>query len=134
MDLRLSIRYTTRLTTLRGKLDALDDTQISPALRETWCAAITELELLTATLHERPDSRDLFHVFTWLHTVPPDFMSKLRGPEPPQEALVIFYYYCMILEQLNGHWWLDGWATRLMQQINAQLDDEHKTWIVRTII
>jgi hypothetical protein len=128
-ELRQTLHHPTRLSHLHAKLDALDNTQ-APELHSVWASAVGELDSVISTLHERPDTRDMTHGIAWLHMTLPDFIPVLRRPSPPQEALVIFCYYTMVLEQLTPQWWLTGWATRLTQQTYALLDDEHKTWIV----
>lgn len=131
LDLRLTLgHHPTRLSHLRGKLDALDDTQTTPELRATWASAVKELDGVMATLHERPDTRDMTHGLAWLYMNLEDFVAVLRRPSPSQQALVIFCYYSMVLEHLTPQWWLTGWAARLTQQTYELLDDEHRTWIV----
>ncbi|KAH6693788.1 C6 zinc finger protein [Plectosphaerella plurivora] len=130
IELQRHLDSPTRLSHLHAKLDVLNETQSPPELRAIWASAVKELDNIVATLHARPDTRDLTHGIAWLHMNLPDFMPVLRRPSPPQEALVIFCYYTMVLEHLTPQWWLTGWAKRLTRQTYGLLDDEHKTWIV----
>ncbi|KAL9945255.1 hypothetical protein ACHAO5_005071 [Verticillium nonalfalfae] len=130
LELQQQLDHPSRLSHLHAKLDALDETQSSPELRTIWASAVRELDNIIAVLHERPDTRDLFHVMAWPQVNLSDFMPMLRRPSPPQEALVIFCYFAMVLEQLTPQWWLTGWAERLTRQTYELLDNEHKTWIV----
>ncbi|CAG9995441.1 unnamed protein product [Clonostachys byssicola] len=64
-------------------------------------------------------------VLTW-HMV--DFLSLLQVARPEQEALSIFAHMLIIFKKLESQWWLEGWATHVMERVWGLLDDEHKLW------
>lgn len=38
-------------------------------------------------------------------------------------ALVIVAHYCILLNRLKEHWWIEGWSTKVMGAIWRELDE-----------
>jgi hypothetical protein len=51
--------------------------------------------------------------------------------ESAPEALAIFAHFCIMVKKLESHWWAQGWTNRIMSEIHAFLDEEHRTWLFR---
>ena len=68
-------------------------------------------------------------IFVWQWDSAKDFIPLLRGSDPPQEAMAIYAHFLIMLKKLENQWWLEGWATHMMEMIWASLDEEHRLWI-----
>lgn len=55
------------------------------------------------------------------------FADMLRKRRP--QALVILAYYCVLLDCLEDRWWMEGWATRVLQDVNNTLQPQWLHWI-----
>ncbi|KAI4111692.1 MAG: hypothetical protein LQ338_008352, partial [Usnochroma carphineum] len=65
--------------------------------------------------------------FTWPVEVPDKFIQLLQARAP--EALVILAHYCVVLHHLDNYWWLNGWATHVMESIYSELSESWRDWI-----
>jgi hypothetical protein len=72
---------------------------------------------------------EAWDIFVWQWDAAKDFIPLLRGSAPHQEAMTIYAHFLVMLKKLENQWWLDGWATHLMERIWNSLDDEYKLWI-----
>lgn len=45
------------------------------------------------------------------------------------QALIILGYYCVLLDVLDGRWWIHGWASKVMNEIVESLDQKWQHWI-----
>lgn len=83
--------------------------------------------------HKRPINQrpvlDADDVFVWQWCVANDLLPLLKGSDVRQEAVVIFAHFLILLKKLENQWWLEGWASHLMGQAWASLDQEHRLWI-----
>ncbi|GAB7361530.1 hypothetical protein MBLNU230_g1585t1 [Neophaeotheca triangularis] len=52
-------------------------------------------------------------------------MVKRRRPQ----ALVLLAYYCVLLDSLEDRWWVEGWAGRVLEDINSTLEPQWLHWI-----
>ncbi|KAJ0158678.1 hypothetical protein CTA2_11088 [Colletotrichum tanaceti] len=93
--------------------------------------AIDELRHpMSLALHEGGRDMDIMDIFVWKYFVSDEFLPLLKAPPGAnQEAIVIYAHFCIVLERLESQWWLQGWATHLISQAWALLDDGHKAWI-----
>lgn len=57
--------------------------------------------------------------------VPYLLLLKRRLPQ----ALVMLAYYCVLLDQLNQRWWINGWASRILQEIVSTVSEPWQSWI-----
>ncbi|KAL8682351.1 MAG: hypothetical protein Q9186_001627 [Xanthomendoza sp. 1 TL-2023] len=65
--------------------------------------------------------------FTWPVEVPDKFIQLLNARAP--EALVILAHYCVVLHHLDDYWWMGGWASHVMENIDNELNDSWREWI-----
>ena len=72
---------------------------------------------------------EAWDIFVWQWDAAKDFVPLLRESEPKQEAVVIYAHFLVMLKKLENQWWLEGWATHIMEKVWASLDDEHRLWI-----
>ncbi|KAK5658627.1 hypothetical protein OQA88_2020 [Cercophora sp. LCS_1] len=70
---------------------------------------------------------DLSDLFTWIYEVNEDFFPLLEMPT--QEALAVFAYFCVLFKRSEFHFWLEGWADRLIRRVKGLVDREHEGWI-----
>lgn len=52
-------------------------------------------------------------------------LVKRRVPQ----ALIILAYYCVLLDVLDGRWWIHGWASRVLRDVLGSLDEPWRQWI-----
>lgn len=72
---------------------------------------------------------EAWDIFVWQWDAAKDFVPLLRGSEPRQEAVVIYAHFLIMLKKLENQWWLEGWATHMMEKVWASLDEEHRLWV-----
>ena len=126
MESRRDMKCEVCMPLLQHRLTALDPSRIG-----AYMTAISDLDKIWAMTRENHKIRDLMSAFSWLHPTLEDLLPELRDPFPPQEALVIFCYFCMMMEEMPKEWWLGAWVQKLTQSTYELLDDEHKSWVVR---
>lgn len=95
--------------------------------RHIYDGALDALNQTFGVFYELPGQKDLIDIFSWV-VLASSFLQLLADEE--QEALVVFSYFCVLLNKLPKHWWLDGWVNNLMDKIYSSLDEEHRTWII----
>lgn len=72
--------------------------------------------------------RDNGMVFKWPMSVDQDYIPSLRSRQ--QMALVILAHYAVILDGIRDTWWVMGWGSKLIQELNQVVDDEWKSLMV----
>ncbi|KAH6892905.1 hypothetical protein B0T10DRAFT_399837, partial [Thelonectria olida] len=95
--------------------------------RRIYNDALCALNQTFGVFYETQGQKDLVDIFYWVIRSE-DFLPLLADKE--QEALVIFAYFCVLLNKLSRQWWLDGWVNYLMDLIYSHLNEEHRTWII----
>ncbi|KAF4546215.1 putative c6 zinc finger protein [Lasiodiplodia theobromae] len=66
-------------------------------------------------------------VFVWLYKLSDEFLDCLRQREPM--ALTIFAYFVVLLKELEGAWYLQGWVEHLIAGIYHALGPGTRTWV-----
>ncbi|KAJ0132570.1 Myosin-2 heavy chain [Fusarium oxysporum f. sp. albedinis] len=72
------------------------------------------------------ESTDLFF---WLYGAIDGFLPLVKARD--QEAWAVLAHFCLMVKRAETQWWLKGWADCMMRKIHMQLDEEHKSWILR---
>lgn len=72
---------------------------------------------------------EAWDILIWKWDVARDFLPLLQYAEPSQEAVAIFAHFLIVMKKLENQWWLEGWATHVMEKVWASLDDNHRMWI-----
>lgn len=112
-------------------LDHLDYMMALPAISAddsgTCSLILTELKQLYRNIIAAQHTTGFALVICWPKSEPSSYIRLLRRRQP--QALVILAHYCVILDLLNDRWCLQGWSTRLLQQIVSELDESWKHWI-----
>ncbi|KAK9321071.1 hypothetical protein V1517DRAFT_327541 [Lipomyces orientalis] len=67
----------------------------------------------------------LMSIFSWLTSLEEDFVDLINDKRP--RALVILAYYCALLKQFEGHWWIRGVAETEFRIIEKVLREEWRT-------
>ena len=65
--------------------------------------------------------------FLWPVMIPQNYLTLLNNRKPL--ALIILAHYCVILHHLDRYWWMRGWATHIMNNIQRELNDSWQYWI-----
>ena len=81
-------------------------------------------EDLTGAISAVPTTSD---IYVWIYQMTPEFRDKLQQKD--NLTLVIFAHFCVLLNLLNGCWWMQGWPTHLLREIWDNLDEEYRLWI-----
>lgn len=105
----------------------VDDSVSDLDRRRVYNNALYVLNQTFGVFYETPGQKDLVGIFYWV-IMAEDFLPLFADRE--QEALVIFAYFCVLLNRLSGYWWLDGWVNYLMDLTYSHLNEEHRTWII----
>lgn len=77
----------------------------------------------------KPLLMEAWDVILWQFFSGGDFLPLLQKPEPEKEAVAIYAHYLAVMRFSESHWWLEGWANRLMARVWDCLDDETRLWI-----
>ena len=72
---------------------------------------------------------EAWDIFIWKWSAAGDFLPLLQGPEARQEAVAIFAHFLIMMKKLENQWWIEGWATHLIEKAWAMLDQERRLWI-----
>ena len=75
----------------------------------------------------RVDGWEISGVFYWCFRAPEKYLEALLDKK--QFALVIFAWFCVMLKQLEGLWWMTGWTQHLIEKIWGLLSEEFRLWI-----
>jgi hypothetical protein len=63
-------------------------------------------------------------LFTWMYRVPGEFVTLLK--QKNQEATCVLAFFCVLLHQVEYHWWFQGWGVHLIDRIYTALDEVHR--------
>ena len=126
---RQHLRPGTYLEHLRSKIGGLGLDPSSSRIR-AYEKAIHELDQIIGTSLETPAANDSMYIFIWFHMVSEDLLPLIRADNPPQEAIVILNYACLIPSRFPSRWFLEDCFERLKSRAFELLDEEHKTWLV----
>ncbi|OBT79995.1 hypothetical protein VF21_01163 [Pseudogymnoascus sp. 05NY08] len=72
--------------------------------------------------------RDNGMVFSWPIAVSQEYIAFLRSHQ--QMALVILAHYAVILNEIRDTWWVMGWGSKLIQELDQVVEDEWKSLLV----
>lgn len=72
--------------------------------------------------------RDNGMVFSWPISVGQEYIAFLRSHQ--QMALVILAHYAVILNEIRDTWWVMGWGSKLIQELDQVVEDEWKSLLV----
>ncbi|KAI1770483.1 hypothetical protein F4818DRAFT_450415 [Hypoxylon cercidicola] len=73
------------------------------------------------------DDQRMKSAFMWLLKVRNSFVNLLK--ERDNEALCVLAFFCVLLQRLDYHWWIEGWGVHLVARIYSVLDDGYRLWI-----
>jgi hypothetical protein len=95
---------------------------------DIYLAAVDRLEKPFVMISDTgPLSHHFNELFAWLFGISDEYLLLLR--EHTQESVVIFAHACVLLNQMDHHWWVEGLSTHLISNIYYLLDEEHRLWI-----
>ncbi|PVI00572.1 hypothetical protein DM02DRAFT_671889 [Periconia macrospinosa] len=90
---------------------------------------LVALELLLECYHNRYDGVDSeYHlVFSWLFRMEEDFLEAMQKHEAV--PLVLFAHFAVLMNDMEGLWYMKGWTTHVLHGIWGILGEEHKVHI-----
>ncbi|OTB00450.1 hypothetical protein M426DRAFT_324313 [Hypoxylon sp. CI-4A] len=97
-----------------------------------------KLDILSQAITSLKRSFDMFYgvatddqrvrsAFMWLFKLYDNFVNLLK--EHDNEALCILAFFCVLLQRLDYHWWMEGWGVHLVARIYSVLGDSYRLWI-----
>ena len=90
--------------------------------------ALEALQICFIRMNNRPMYEcEVSIAFLWPVMIPQDYISLLNARKPA--ALIILAYYCIILHHLDYYWWMQGWASHILENIQHELGDDLRSWI-----
>jgi hypothetical protein len=108
--------------------DLCENASDGPEAVEVYRTALALLRASFVRMNNRPPYEcEVSIAFLWPVMVPQEFMTKLNDRRP--EALIILAHYCVILHHLDDYWWMRGWATHIVENIERELDNDWLFWI-----
>jgi hypothetical protein len=92
--------------------------------------ALSELSRAFSKAHAAR-SHSVFTMWTalyiWPVQVSQDYLDLLKDRDPA--ALILLAHYCILLAQLDSHWYMSGYSKKLFSRIYNQLDQEWRQWL-----
>ncbi|KAK1701698.1 hypothetical protein BDP67DRAFT_355526, partial [Colletotrichum lupini] len=112
---------------LVGEVYAAEDSIHRPAfthLKECY------RKLFTASDEQKFDNGQMPSIiYGWLYELTEDFVLSIQRRDPV--PLVLLGYYAVLLQQLEHHWFMEGWSLQVMNGVYALVEDGHRhflTW------
>jgi hypothetical protein len=103
--------------------------EVSTSKQEFLLEAIRDLKntymLLSRKEYSCGESVD--YALSWLYKVSDDYLTLLK--EGDNAALCIFAFFCVLLNKMDYHWWMQGWGVHLVSHIYSILDYPFKLWV-----
>lgn len=66
-------------------------------------------------------------IFAWLYKLEEGYLATLQAKRPM--ALVILAHYLVLLSQLDGYWYIHGWAPHIMDAVKRQMHPAYQQWL-----
>ncbi|KAF2836935.1 hypothetical protein M501DRAFT_938740 [Patellaria atrata CBS 101060] len=98
-----------------------------PEVAEAYTSAIRNLHGAFIRFPQYPSHSALSILKIWPVRLSPEFMELLGNKHP--EALVILAYFSVLLGRCRWYWFMEGWSERVVDTVEALLDDEWKDWL-----
>ena len=95
--------------------------------RRTCALMLPELKQVYDTVLRTQGNSTVSAIICWPKQDSTAFSQLIKRRVP--QALIILTYYCVILDVLDGRWWIRGWATRVLRDIMGTLQEHWRHWI-----
>lgn len=109
--------------------------RLSQASADTCSVSLELLAKAFTIASQESDSGDYVRqILLWMMVVPDEFIALVREHVP--EALCIFGFYCVLLERLDGLWFMRGWGRKLLGDIWGLVGERERgvlEWPVREV-
>ncbi|KAK9323814.1 hypothetical protein V1517DRAFT_257516 [Lipomyces orientalis] len=102
-------------------LDKLNNDNFDGITKEACSSAIEKLRATFGKFYANSEKMRI--AMMWPIAIPAAYITLLHSRQPM--ALVILAHYCIILQWLDGCWWMTGWSEQLVLAIYQSLD---ATW------
>jgi hypothetical protein len=66
-------------------------------------------------------------VHSWPARISQEYLDLLKDRDPG--ALILLAHFCILLEPLEGTWYISGFRKRLLSRIYKKLDQEWRQWL-----
>jgi len=106
----------------------LENPDLDRDYRQICTEAIFNLREAT-NMGDDPADRPIRSAYTWPIKMSSDFLLLLKQRD--SGALAILAHYCIILHlnQMEGYWFMEGWSSRLIEEILRQIDPSWKPYM-----
>ncbi|KAF4784434.1 C6 zinc finger protein [Colletotrichum scovillei] len=85
-------------------------------------------KLFTAPDEPKVDNEQIPSIiYGWLYELRDDFVLSIERREPV--PLVLLAYYAVLLQQLEHHWFMEGWSLQVTNGVYAILEDSHRQFL-----
>jgi len=98
-----------------------------PDERRTCVLVLAELKQTYSSMLHMRGNCGISSIMCWPQENKTAFASLLKRRNP--QALIILAYYSVLLDLLDGRWWLQGWGRMLLRNVIGSLGDEWKSWV-----
>lgn len=98
-----------------------------PNDRRICASVLAELKAIYESVLQGQNACSIASIVCFPKQDPTAFAELIRRRVP--QALIIISYYCVLLDVLNDRWWIQGWASRVLTDILANLDATWKHWV-----
>ena len=99
----------------------MDDVEIYAAAASSLRASFLKVESVP---EGDPNTPPIWH---WAVRLPATFVERLK--EQHSVPLVLLAHWCVILLQARHYWWVGSWVNRTMGEIEACINQEHRSWL-----
>lgn len=133
----------------RGVISPEDIPMPSPGIPPDFDEALIYLEGCNERMSENADDHEMYNVaiqalrgslekieanprdraaaLNWLVFLESSYVSSLMSKKP--FALVILAHYCVILDGLREHWFVQDWGVRVIEVVHANLSEEWRSLV-----
>ncbi|CZR50185.1 uncharacterized protein PAC_00057 [Phialocephala subalpina] len=89
------------------------------------CAAVDKLRESFVNFGQQRESTPLL---AWPATVHEEFVVLLKMSI--QEAVLVFAQFCVLLFEIRGSWWVEGWAEYILERVdNCIVEERWREWL-----
>lgn len=98
-----------------------------PDDRRKCVLVLDELKQVYKGMLQQVGKRGIWSVLCFPKQNSEAFEQLLRRRVP--QALVMLAYYCVLLDQLDARWWVNGRASRVVRNVVEAVDERWRSWI-----
>ncbi|KAI9043302.1 uncharacterized protein KD926_003832 [Aspergillus affinis] len=122
--------------TIQSRVSALHELNTTHILDpEAYLAFRDTIDRLASTFARMYSGQEIFSAcFLWMAQTPAQYFDRLQDRHPL--ALVILAHYCIVLDHMNRHWWIQSWGRQVLEAIRSVLEPGwrvHISWPLEVV-